>query len=75
MTFLQAVAETVSEAKRSGKRIYLYRGADSSEWRISFRYWSDWVFNAFPGGRTELSREGEELARRRKKRRSNGTYR
>lgn len=63
MTFLQAIAETVREAKRSGKRIYLYRGADSSEWLISFRYWSDWVFNAYPGGRTALSMDGEELAR------------
>lgn len=60
MTIFEAMQKTINEAKSGGRLVYLYYSA--SGYRISRRYWSDWVFRAYPGGRKELSGLGRDIA-------------
>ena len=63
--FAKAIVETKKMAKDKGKLCYIYDnpGVGNFKFKISFQNWSDWIFRAYPGGRTELSKEGADLAK------------
>lgn len=61
MTFPQAILETVQDAQRRGRLMYLYCGDGRCDYRLSAQYWPDWLFRAYPGGRKELSSRGVAL--------------
>lgn len=60
MTFKEAAAETAITAKESDRLCYLYR--NNTGYFVSFQYWKDWLFMAYPGGRKILSRAGMNMA-------------
>lgn len=59
-TFSEAMTETAEMAKRDSKLYRLYQNGNS-KWEISAEYHKDWLFLAYPGGRTVLSWEGAEI--------------
>lgn len=62
-----AMVQVVEMAKDQDRVCYLYRNKITREYEISFTYWKDWLFRAWPGGRKELSVDGSkylELERR-----------
>ena len=61
MNMLQAMMDVVNMAKIEGCLIYLYESPTSKEFRASKKYWKDWLFRAYPGGRMEFSVLGKEL--------------
>jgi hypothetical protein len=61
-SFLRVIKEVVERSKNEFKVCYMYI-VSGKGYGASFRYWKDWLFKAYPGGRTMLSRKGTELAR------------
>ena len=59
MTILEAMQKTIDEAKSSGCLCYLYER--KAGYFLSAKYWDDWLFQAYPGGRKILSKKGSEL--------------
>jgi hypothetical protein len=47
----------VDKAELTGRCTYLFR--NSKDFDYSFRYMPGWFFKAFPGGRKQLSVEGQ----------------
>jgi len=62
LSFVQAMKETVDCARVSGHCYYLFK-SKSQGWLISAHYWNDWLFKAYPGGRKQLSVDGNALLR------------
>lgn len=58
--FTQAMARAVEIAKEENRLIYLYK-ISGAGWGACPHYWPDWLFKAYPGGRTVLSPEGTKL--------------
>jgi hypothetical protein len=59
--FKKAMVDTVEEAKHYDKVCYLYLvSGGHSEYGISFTYWDNWLFRAYPGGRKSLSMAGKK---------------
>lgn len=59
MTIIEAMSKTINQAKATGKLCYLFSRDDS--YLVSSEYEKDWIFQAYPGGRKILSREGNRL--------------
>ncbi len=62
MTFVQAMAKAAKRAESENKLMYMYYGNQDDDWRVTERFWSDWLFRAYPGGRKELSAKGSQIA-------------
>ena len=61
-TFQEAMDETAKHAEQEDRVMYLYKANGGNvRWNISFRYWDDWLFKAYPGGRKEVSVRGSKL--------------
>ena len=57
-----AMAQVVEMAESENRVCYLYHNKTGAfRFSISFIYWKDWIFKAWPGGRKQLSIEGTEL--------------
>jgi hypothetical protein len=59
--FTEAITETANMARDSGRICYTYRILPGKfTFGASFKYYSDWLFKAYPGGRTILSVLGKQ---------------
>ena len=58
-TTLAALEKTRELAREKERLCYLYKG-DNGYWN-AFQYQSDWLFQAYPGGREIFSVRGGEL--------------
>lgn len=56
MKFTEAITKVVQTAIQESKLIYLYR--NDRGWCVSGQYCYNWLFRAYPGGRTEFSADG-----------------
>lgn len=56
-----AMKDTLNMAKSENEICYLYEDPGRGDYWASFEYWDDWLFKAYPGGRTELSVSGKSL--------------
>lgn len=62
MNFQEACEVVVKQAQEENRVLHLYKNRIGNfTWGVSHRYWSDWLFKAYPGGRKELSVEGTKL--------------
>lgn len=59
MTVVEAMNRTKQESVDSGHLVYLYRKND--KFFISRELRDDWLFKAYPGGRSQLSKKGKEI--------------
>lgn len=58
LTMKEAMADVERMAQKVDRLMYLYCGA--AGYFASPRYWNDWLFKAYPGGRKEVSVLGNE---------------
>lgn len=61
MNFINGVIETKEMSKMFNRRYFLYIN-DEGILVTSDQYTKDWLFQAYPGGRTILSNKGMQLA-------------
>lgn len=58
----EAIKMFIEMAKKEKQICYLYfYNFPMGVFGACFEYWDDWLFKAYPGGRTELSVKGKEI--------------
>ena len=59
----RAFAECVKMAKICKRICYIYKPNGKGLWGLSYEYWDNWIFKAYPGGRKHLSVFGQQYLR------------
>lgn len=57
---VRALVECVKMAKEKHAICYVYKRDGKGFWGLSYEYWDNWLFKAYPGGRKQVSRQGME---------------